>query len=104
VEVIPRIRQIVEDHPVVVFMRGSPERPMCAASADVADALKRADVPFEVVDVQRDPEIRANLPRFSHQPGFPQLFLNGELIGGVDVLRELDQTGELGKMLREMCL
>jgi monothiol glutaredoxin len=101
-EVMERIRSVVESNAIVLFMRGVPARPMCAASADVVDALNRAEVRFAHVDVQKDPEIRANLPRYSHQPGFPQLFLNGELIGGIEVVMELDACGELERMVKEM--
>jgi len=101
-EVMERIRQLVEGQTVVLFIRGSPERPMCQASEDAVKAVLRAEVPFAHLDVQTDPEIRANLPRYSHQPGFPQLYLNGELIGGIEVVLELDSNGELGRMLREL--
>ncbi len=97
-----RIREVVEANSIVLFMRGSPTRPMCAASADAVAAIARAGVPFAYVDVQKDPEIRANLPRYSHQPGFPQLYLNGESIGGIEVVLELSEEGQLLRMLQEL--
>lgn len=101
-DAIERIRQIVESHPVVLFMKGTPEFPTCARSAAAAEALQRAGGRFFVVNVLEDPEIRANLPRYAQWPTFPQLFINGELIGGCDITVELYDKGELGPMMREL--
>ncbi|MDW8479308.1 MAG: Grx4 family monothiol glutaredoxin [Xanthomonadales bacterium] len=98
---LERIRQIVSSHPVVLFMKGTPEFPMCGFSARAAAVLERLGARFHAVNVLEDPEIRANLPRFSSWPTFPQLFIKGELIGGCDITLELYEKGELEKMLRE---
>lgn len=100
-DVIERIRQIVESHPVVLFMKGTPQFPMCGFSARAAAALESLGARFHAVNVLEDPEIRANLPRFSNWPTFPQLFIKGELIGGCDITLELHEKGELERMLRE---
>ena len=76
-----RIRAAVESRPVVLFMKGTPQYPMCGHSARAADVLSQCDAPFHAVNVLADPEIRASLPRYSNWPTFPQLFIQGELIG-----------------------
>ena len=100
-DILDRIRQTVSDHPIVLFMKGTPQFPMCGFSSRAAQALKKAGAHFESVNVLADPEIRANLPRYSNWPTFPQLFINGELIGGCDIVVELDESGELGRMVGE---
>jgi monothiol glutaredoxin len=96
-----RIQQIVSDHPIVLFMKGTPQFPMCGFSARAAEILQACDVRFHSVNVLADPEIRAQLPRYSDWPTFPQLFINGELIGGCDIAVELHQQGELQRMVAE---
>ena len=100
-DVLDRIRQTVSENPIVLFMKGTPQFPMCGFSSRAAQALKNAGAHFESVNVLEDPEVRANLPRYSNWPTFPQLFINGELIGGCDILLELNESGELGRMVRE---
>ncbi len=96
-----RIRALVETHPVVLFMKGTPQFPMCGHSARAADVLGKCDAPFHAVNVLADPEIRANLPRHSNWPTFPQLFINGELIGGCDIVVELFEQGQLQQMVAD---
>jgi monothiol glutaredoxin len=100
-DVIERIRGIVDAHPIVLFMKGTPQFPMCGFSSRTAQALKALGADFHSVNVLEDPEIRANLPRFSSWPTFPQLFIKGELIGGCDITMELYDKGELESMVRE---
>ena len=100
--VMDRIKAEVEGHPIVLFMKGTPQFPMCGFSSRTAQALKAAGASaFHSVNVLEEPEIRANLPRFSDWPTFPQLFINGELIGGCDITVELHQQGELQQMLAD---
>lgn len=97
-----RIRSDLEAHPVVLFMKGTPEVPMCGYSQRAVEALRRAGAKrLHAVNVMADPEIRANLPRFSDWPTFPQLFVNGELIGGADIVIELGEAGELTRIVAE---
>ncbi|OPZ12069.1 MAG: Glutaredoxin-4 [Alphaproteobacteria bacterium ADurb.BinA280] len=96
-----RIKQIVESHPIVLFMKGTPQFPMCGFSSRTVEALKSVGASFHAVNVLSDPEIRANLPRFSNWPTFPQLFIQGELIGGCDITLELQQVGELARITAE---
>jgi len=94
-----RINAELQAHPIVLFMKGTPQFPMCGFSSRAVDALKACGAEFHAINVLEDPEIRANLPRFSNWPTFPQLFVNGELIGGCDIVVELHESGELKRML-----
>jgi len=100
-DVLDRIRKTVSDNPVVLYMNGTPQFPMCGFSSRAAQALKTVGAQFASVNVLEDPEVRANLPRYSNWPTFPQLFINGELIGGCDILLELQESGELAQMVKE---
>jgi monothiol glutaredoxin len=97
-----RIRQQVESSPVILYMKGTPDMPMCGFSARAAQVLKACGAKFAAVNVLADQEIFYNLPRFANWPTFPQLYINGELIGGSDIMLELYQKGELQKMLEEV--
>lgn len=100
--VMERIQAEIDGHPLVLFMKGTPEFPMCGFSSRAAQALKQAGAAgFHSVNVLEDPEIRANLPRYSDWPTFPQLFINGELIGGCDITVDLLQSGELARIVAE---
>jgi monothiol glutaredoxin len=98
-DVMDRIRQQIESSSIVLYMKGTPERPMCGFSNYAARALQACNAQFTAIDVLADPEIRANLPRYANWPTFPQLYIKGELIGGADIMRELYEAGELQKMV-----
>ncbi len=100
-DVLERIKTAVEGSPIVLFMKGTPQFPMCGFSSRTAQALKAVNADYVSVNVLEDPEIRANLPRYSNWPTFPQLFINGELIGGCDITLELYESGELERIVRE---
>lgn len=100
--VTERIRAELEAHPVVLYMKGTPEFPMCGHSQRAVEALRAAGaIRLHAVNVMADPEIRAALPRYSNWPTFPQLFVQGELIGGADIIVELAETGELARIVAE---
>ncbi len=100
--VMDRIKADVEGHPIVLFMKGTPQFPMCGFSSRAVQALKGAGAgELFTVNVLEDPEVRANLPRYSNWPTFPQLFINGELIGGCDIVTELYESGELARIVAE---
>jgi monothiol glutaredoxin len=100
--VMDRIQAEIEREPVVLFMKGTPQFPMCGFSSRTVQALKAAGATrLHTVNVLEDPEIRANLPRFSNWPTFPQLFIHGELIGGCDIALELQESGELARIVSE---
>ena len=100
--VLDQIQAEVEGHPIVLFMKGTAQFPMCGFSSRTVQALKAAGASdLHTVNVLEEPEIRANLPRFSSWPTFPQLFIQGELIGGCDIAVELYESGELARMIAE---
>ena len=99
------IKQQIEarlaENPVIIFMKGTPDFPQCGFSMKTAQALRSCDVEFGFVDVLAEPEMRANLPQYSNWPTFPQVFINGELVGGCDIVMDLYQKGELQKMTQK---
>lgn len=100
-DVLERIKQQVESNPVIIFMKGTPQFPMCGFSARAAAALQDCGVDFAYINVLSDPEIFENLPRYADWPTFPQIYINGELIGGCDITLEMHANGELQKMTQE---
>lgn len=96
-----QIKAKLAENPVVLFMKGSPDFPQCGFSMKTVQALKDCDVEFGFVDVLAQPEMRANLPQYSNWPTFPQVFINGELVGGCDIVMDLHEKGELQKMTKE---
>ncbi|MBI1733358.1 MAG: Grx4 family monothiol glutaredoxin [Gammaproteobacteria bacterium] len=96
---IDEIKSTLAGNPIVLFMKGTPEFPQCGFSMRTAQALKACNVKFAYVDVLANPHIRADLPKVSNWPTFPQVFVNGELIGGCDITLELYRTGELQPLL-----
>jgi len=100
-DVTDRIKETIESNPVVIFMKGSPDMPQCGFSMQTVQALKACSVDFAYVDVLADPEVRSGLKTYSNWPTFPQLYINGELIGGCDIVLDLFQKGELQSMVQE---
>lgn len=96
-----RIDGIVHAHPIVLFMKGTPQFPMCGFSARAAQTLKSVGARIHAVDVLADPEIRAFLPQYSDWPTFPQLFIRGELVGGCDIVEELAADGQLQRLVAD---
>lgn len=96
-----QIRQVIDDEPVAIFMKGTPERPACGNSLRALQALWNAGAPITAVDVLPDPAIRAELSAISDWPTIPQVFVKGELIGGADITEELFASGELARKLDE---
>lgn len=97
-----QIRVVLAAHPIVLFMKGTPEFPMCGFSARAAQALSDAGATFHAVNVLADPLARAALPHFANWPTFPLLFIQGELIGGCDIIEELKSAGELTRMAHDV--
>ena len=93
--IIEELENQVKDNPILLYMKGSPEAPQCGFSSKASQILIACGKPFSFVDILSNPEIRANLPQFSNWPTFPQLFVNGELIGGCDIISELHEAGDL---------
>jgi monothiol glutaredoxin len=99
-EVRDAIQQAIDEHRVILFMKGTPEAPACGFSARTVAALQALEVPFAAVDVLPDPRIRQELSAISNWPTIPQLFVGGELIGGCDIVTEMYESGELEQALR----
>ncbi len=93
------IAEAIEEHKVILFMKGTPEAPACGFSARTVAMLQSLDVPFAAVDVLPDPRIRQELSAISNWPTIPQLFAGGELIGGCDIVTEMYESGELAQAL-----
>ena len=98
-----RIHQQVTSHPVVLYMKGTPQFPQCGYSATAAQVLKACGLTdFYAVNVLADQEIFLGLKDYANWPTFPQLYIKGELVGGADIMREMYQNGELQRMLAEI--
>jgi monothiol glutaredoxin len=97
------LREAIDDairsNPVILFMKGTPEQPMCGFSARTAGALQALEAPFAAVDILPDPRIRQELSALSNWPTIPQLFVDGELVGGCDIVMEMFESGELAELL-----
>ncbi len=93
------IGQAISEHEVILFMKGTPEAPACGFSARTVGMLQDLQAPFAAVDVLPDPRIREELSAISQWPTIPQLFVNGELVGGCDIVTEMYESGELAQTL-----
>ena len=93
------IQGAISEHPVLLFMKGTPEQPACGFSARTVAALEALGTPFAAVDVLPDPRIRQELSGLSGWPTIPQLFVKGELVGGCDIVTEMYESGELAEAL-----
>jgi len=93
------IAEAIDDNEVILFMKGTPDQPMCGFSARTVAALQTLDARFAAVDILPDPRIRQELSAISQWPTIPQLFVRGELVGGADIVTEMFETGELAEML-----
>lgn len=97
---LERIDQAVKNNPVIIFMKGTPQMPQCGFSSRAAQALMACGEQFAYVNVLTDPEIFQALPQYANWPTFPQIYINGELIGGCDITLEMYQKGELQPMVK----
>ena len=97
------IQKIVDSHPVLLFMKGSPDHPACGFSRTISTILTLHKAPFHSVDILEDPQLREDLKVFSRWPTFPQLYINGELIGGCDIVDELHESNKLQDLLKVVC-
>jgi monothiol glutaredoxin len=100
-ELSDRIKTVIDDEPVVLFMKGTPQFIMCGNSDRALRALREAGAPVTAVDILPDPAIRQELSELSGWPTIPQIFVKGELVGGADITEELAESGELAAMLAE---
>ncbi|UCH11767.1 MAG: Grx4 family monothiol glutaredoxin [Fidelibacterota bacterium] len=103
-ELAEQIRKDIATHPIILYMKGTKERPLCGFSHAVVEVLNHYGVDYKDVNVLLDPEIRIQLAEYSSWPTIPQLFVNGELVGGADIVRELHFRGELLPVLEKAVL
>ncbi len=98
-DAMERIKQQTQENPVILYMKGTPQMPMCGFSARTVEVLKACNKEFAYVNIIADVGVHESLPKFSDWPTFPQLFIKGELVGGCDITCELAESGELKKMI-----
>lgn len=97
---IERIEKEIQSHKVVLFVKGTPQSPMCGFSAATMKLFEKLETPFHTVDILANPDIRSTLPEYSQWPTFPQVFINGKLVGGCDIVHEMYQSGDLQELLK----
>jgi len=95
------IKQQISENPILLYMKGSPQFPQCGFSAQAVQALINCGERFAFVNILENPDIRAELPVYASWPTFPQLWVNGELVGGCDIIVEMYENGELQPILKE---
>ena len=100
-DIIDTIKEQIESNPILLYMKGSPNQPQCGFSARTVQALMQCGERFAYVDVLSNPEIRANLPKYGNWPTFPQLWVDGELVGGCDIVTEMFESGELQPLIKD---
>lgn len=93
------IKEQIDSNSILLYMKGNPEQPQCGFSAQVTQLLMKCGKRFAYVDILSNPEIRATLPKVSNWPTFPQLYIDGELVGGCDIITEMFEKGELQPMV-----
>lgn len=98
-DVNDRIKNQIDENPVLLYMKGTPDFPQCGFSSQTVAALKACGTEFAYVNIFEDPEVREGLKTYSNWPTFPQLYIKGELIGGSDIAIEMYHSGELKEML-----
>lgn len=98
-DVIERIKDQLSSNPVLLYMKGTPDFPQCGFSGQTVQVLNACQAEFAYVNIFEEPEMREALKAYSNWPTYPQLYINGELVGGCDIIMDLYQKGELPKML-----
>ena|SRR5579859_5919303 len=101
VDLRTRIEDLVKKEKVVLFMKGTKQFPACGFSNTVVQILKKEGVDFETFNILADPDVRQGLKEYSNWPTYPQLYVNGTFVGGCDIVTEMHQSGELGKLLSQ---
>lgn len=100
-DIMEQIKQQVEGAPIVLYMKGTPQFPMCGFSARVVDALRAVGAEYDSYNVLEQPGLRANLPKYADWPTFPQLYVGGELVGGCDIVMSMFESGDLENVVKE---
>ena len=100
-ETVETIKEQIAQNPILLYMKGTPQFPQCGFSARTVEAMMHVGEPFAYVNILENPDIRAELPKYANWPTFPQLWVEGELIGGCDIVVEMAQKGELAEVVKE---
>jgi monothiol glutaredoxin len=100
-ETLDKIKTQIAENPILLYMKGSPKLPSCGFSSQASQALMNCGQPFAYVDILQNPDIRSELPNYADWPTFPQLWVDGELVGGCDIIIEMFQKGELQPLVTE---
>jgi len=100
-DTIERIKEQISENTIILYMKGSPKLPSCGFSSQASQALISCEEQFAYVDILQNPDIRAELPKYADWPTFPQLWVEGELVGGCDIIMEMFQQGELQTLVKE---
>ena len=100
-DTIETIKEQIASNTILLYMKGSPNQPQCGFSARTVEALMACGERFAYVDILSNPDIRAELPQYANWPTFPQLWVDGELIGGCDIISEMHENGELQTLIKE---
>lgn len=100
-EITDVIKEQIESNAIILYMKGSPNAPQCGFSARTVQALMACGERFAYVDILSHPEIRASLPKYANWPTFPQLWVDGELVGGCDIVTEMHESGELQTLIND---
>ena len=98
-DTIEEIKTQIANNPVLLYMKGTPDFPRCGFSAQVVGILQQCKLQFKSINILEHPDIRSELPKYANWPTFPQLYINGELIGGCDIVNEMYENGELQTLL-----
>ncbi|GAA0569917.1 Grx4 family monothiol glutaredoxin [Halomonas salifodinae] len=98
---IDNIKQQIGENPILIYMKGSPQLPQCGFSAQAVQALMSCGERFAFVNILDNPDIRTELPKYANWPTFPQLWVDGELVGGCDIIVEMYQNGELETLIKQ---
>ena len=101
-EIQERIRKVIEENSVMLFMKGSPDFPQCGFSGRVVQILEACGTEFSSADVLTDPELREGIKAYSNWPTIPQLYIQGDLIGGSDIVMEMHENGELKEKIEAL--
>ena len=100
-EIMDILKDQIESNSILLYMKGSPDQPMCGFSARTVQAVMECGQKFAYVDVLSNPDVRANLPTYANWPTFPQLWVSGELVGGCDIVTDMHAKGELKTLLEQ---
>jgi monothiol glutaredoxin len=100
-DILDTIKEQIEGNPILLYMKGSPNAPQCGFSAQTVQCLMACNERFAYVNILENPEIRAKLPEYANWPTFPQLWVDGELVGGCDIVTAMYQSGELQPLVKD---